>query len=224
VASATSRLCAALAAGAALALPAGLQGAPAASACDGPYAYAGIAGWQPAQGIAATLSVAAAPRLVAGHVAAWVGVGGRGLGPNGSDAWIQAGLNAYPDGENRLYVEFTLPGREPTYRELARGVPAGREHRVAVVTRGRDRWVVVLDGRRVAGPVRLPGSTGWRPVATAESWNGRRPICNRLRYRFRNVSALVGPRWRPLTDAGLIERRGYGITRAGASFVASSRF
>lgn len=219
---APSRLCATLAAGVALALPSGAHAAPA--ACDGPYAYAGIAGWQPARGVAATLSVDAAPRLVAGHVAAWVGVGGRGLGPNGSDAWIQAGLNALPDGVNRLYVEYTRPGEAPTYREVARGVPAGREHRVGVVMRGRDRWIVVVDGRRVAGPVTLPGSTRWRPVATAESWNGRRPVCNRLRYRFRNVSALVGRQWRPLTDAGVIRRRGYAITRSGASFLAASRF
>ena len=115
--------------------PAGRSSAGAAVApCAGTFAYAGVA---------ATLSVAAAPTLVAGHVAAWVGVGGGGIGPSGTDAWIQAGLNAYPDGINR--------------------------------------------------------------------------------YRFRDVAAL-GTRWRPLTDVGLIERRGYGVTRTGSSFVAASRF
>jgi hypothetical protein len=197
----------------------------AAGGCAGPYAYAGIAGWSPARGIVATLSAAAEPRLVAGHVAAWVGVGGRGLGPDGSDAWIQAGLNAYPDGGGRIYVELTRPGQRPEYRELAAGVRAGTRHRVAVVSVAPERWVVEVDGRRVAGPVLLPGSTRWRPVATAESWNGGTGGCNAFRYRFESVAwRPAAGTWRPLVAGGVIERTGYGIRRDGASFLASSRF
>lgn len=193
--------------------------------CAGPYAYAGVAGWSPARGIAATLSATAEARPVAGHVAAWVGVGGRGLGANGTDAWIQAGLNAYPDGVARLYVELTRPGERPEYRELATGVRAGARHRVAVVSVAPERWVVEMDGRRVAGPVLLPGSGGWRPVATAESWNGGTGGCNAFRYRFDSVTwRPAAGAWRPLVTGGVIERAGYGVRRDGASFLASSRF
>jgi hypothetical protein len=200
-------------------------GAAPGPSCAGPYAYAGVAGWSPAAGVVATISAASSPRLVAGHVAAWVGVGGRGLGANGTDAWIQAGLNAYPDGAGRIYVEVSRPGRQPEYREITTGIREGSRHRIAVVAVARERWVVEIDGRRVAGPVLLPGSTRWRPVATAESYDGGTGGCNAFGYRFESVAwRPASGSWRALAAADVIERAGYRVRRSGASFLASSRF
>jgi len=220
------RLCAtALALGAVAA--ALLDGAPAAAQadprCSRGYAYVGVAGWQAVRGVAATLSVTSPPQVGAGHVAAWVGVG-RGLGPGGTDAWIQAGLDAFPDGASHLYTEFAEPGRAPVYRELAR-VRAGESHRVAVVMAAPERWSVLLDGHRVSGPVHLPGSGHWRPVATAESWTPAPSTCNLLGFRFDHIAAISGrpSTWAPLTNVAVLERHDpYVIKRAGASFVASS--
>src|SRR5579884_1778723 len=64
-------------------------GAGVAEACaGGPYLYAGLAGDRRVAGIGATITPAPAGFDVrAGHVAGWVGVGGPGQGPNGTDEW-----------------------------------------------------------------------------------------------------------------------------------------
>src|SRR5437660_10841897 len=60
------------------------------------YSYAGLTSLQPAFGVAATLEAASLPLVSAGHVAAWVGVGGVDAGPRGENEWIQVGLHAFP--------------------------------------------------------------------------------------------------------------------------------
>ena len=42
----------------------------------------------------ATVTMTTGPRVAGGHVAAWVGVGGVGLGPNGTDQWLQVGFGS----------------------------------------------------------------------------------------------------------------------------------
>jgi hypothetical protein len=129
-----------------------------------------------------------------------------------------------PDGGGRIYSETTEPGESPVYRELARVRP-GEPHRVAIVMESPEQWSIVLDGRRVVGPVYLPGSTDWRPVATAESWSPRRAPCNSFAYRFDHVAAISSgsPTWQPLTRVAVLEAGPhYGIARTGASFAAAS--
>src|ERR687897_1201021 len=94
------------------------------SCADG-YTYAGRLSSTRAHGVRATLTALAQPQVADGHVAAWVGVGGVGEGPNGSDAWIQIGLSAFPGSESRLYYEVTRPGVAPTYHELNPSVRTG---------------------------------------------------------------------------------------------------
>src|SRR4051812_9020353 len=90
-----------VAAACALAAP---TGGAAVGACGASgYSYAGVAGWTAVRGVAATLTAEAWPDVASGHVAAWVGVGGSGYGPRGTDEWIQAGLAGFPDGRNELY-------------------------------------------------------------------------------------------------------------------------
>lgn len=203
--------------------------APAAprSCADG-YTYAGRLSATRAHGVRATLTALAQPEVAAGHVAAWVGVGGVGEGPNGSDAWIQVGLSAFPGSESKLYYEVTRPGAPPTYQELDASVRTGERLRVTVLEMGRrpNHWRVWLNGQPVSEPVHLPKSSGrWRPIATAESWAGTGSACNSFNYRFEGVrvSAAAGGSWRTFVGGYTFLDRGYRvIDRGRATFLAKS--
>lgn len=203
--------------------------APAAprSCADG-YTYAGRLNATRAHGVRATLTALAKPDVAAGHVAAWVGVGGVGEGPNGSDAWIQIGLSAFPGSESKLYYEVTRPGAPPTYHELEPSVGTGRRFRVAVLEMGKrpNHWRVWVNGRAVSEPVFLPRSNGrWRPIATAESWAGSGSACNSFAYRFERlrVSSAPGGSWRTFVGGHTFLDRGYRvIDRGRATFLAKS--
>lgn len=200
--------------------------ASAAAAVCGPsgYSYAGVVTQRGVHGVAATLTAQSAPQVRSGHVAAWIGVGGAGLGPGGTDAWVQAGISGFSDGRSELYVEVARPGARAVYRRIAPA--AAREaHAVSVAeVAGRPGWwQVSVDGRAATAPVFLPGSHGaWAPVATAESWDGGRPTCNRYDFRFDRlrVAAPTGG-WQPARTAPVVDN-GYRITPAGpGSFVAA---
>ncbi|TML40167.1 MAG: hypothetical protein E6G25_06055, partial [Actinobacteria bacterium] len=64
--------------------------------CRHGYAYAGYAGRDGADGVAATISATAPSSVPTGHAAAWVGVGGIHAGPDGASEWLQAGIAAFP--------------------------------------------------------------------------------------------------------------------------------
>ena len=91
------RLLAVVTAAAALAVVASSAapaGAGSATSCgDRAYTYAGYAASGRAHGASAVLTALAAPAVANGHVAAWVGVGGPGQGPNGADEWLQVGIS-----------------------------------------------------------------------------------------------------------------------------------
>ena len=198
-----------------------------ASCADG-YTYAGRLSATRAHGVRATLTALARPQVAAGHVAAWVGVGGVGEGPNGSDAWIQIGLSAFPGSESRLYFEVTRPGVPPTYHEVDPHVRIGERFNVAVLEMGRrpNHWRVWVNGEAVSEPVHLPGSSGrWRPIATAESWAGTGSACNSFSYRFEGVrvSAAAGGNWRSFVEGHRFLDSGYRLVDRGSStFVAST--
>src|SRR5215217_8415611 len=181
-----------------------------------------------AHGVSATLTALSRPQVDDGHVAAWVGVGGAGQGPNGSDAWIQIGLSAFPGSGSGLYYEVARPGSSPHYVELAGGVRNGDRFRVAVLEMsGRpDHWRVWLNGKPVSAPVQLRGSSGnWRPMATAESWAGDGAACNRFNYRFDGVqvAAANGGSWSPFVGGQTFLDSGYRLLDRGrASFVATN--
>jgi hypothetical protein len=183
--------------------------ARASSACAGAsgYSYAGHQSDYPGHGVRATISLMRSPSVAAGHVAAWVGVGGPGQGANGGDAWIQAGLAAMPGMTPSIYAEITREGRDPKFVLVEDGVPVGRSHRIAVLEMaGRPGWWRVwVDGQAVTKPVRLVGSSGrWAPIATAESWNGGAASCNSFGFRFERVSVSYGGggSWRPFVSGG----------------------
>ena len=189
--------------------------APAALACDaGAYTYAGVAGDTTVAGVRATVtSTGDGFDVLAGHVAGWVGVGGPGQGPGGSDEWLQVGLSAFPQWSgNDLYYEIALPGEPPTYHRVSASLDYGSRVRVAVLEmRGRANWWRVwVDGSPVSTPIHLVSSHGrWLPIVTAESWDGNTSACNAFLYRFDGISVarrpggLWAPLWatRPIDDA-----------------------
>jgi hypothetical protein len=148
-------------------------GAVSALACGaGGYSYAGLGATSPAFGIGATVTPLGGFDVVYGHVAGWVGVGGPRQGPNGTNEWLQVGFSGFPElTGNDLYYELMLPGREPTYHQLAANLPMGKAARFAVLEmHGRPNWWRVwLNGSPASKPIHMPGSHHrWAPIATAE--------------------------------------------------------
>src|SRR2546422_7249363 len=153
-----SRTCLALAAVALVAL----VGASGALACGtGGYSYAGIASSSNAFGIGATVTPLAGFNVLSGHVAGWVGVGGPRQGPNGADEWLQMGFSGFPElAGNDLYYELALPGKSPTYHQLANNLPLGKPARIAVLEMHMrpNMWRVWLNGKAASQPIYMPGS------------------------------------------------------------------
>ena len=98
-----------------------LGGAARAVACGNNtgYSYAGIGAPTRGYGISALISPLDAFDVLNGHVAGWVGVGGPGEGPNGSNEWIQVGYAGFPSiTGSDIYYEVAQPGHatRPTTR------------------------------------------------------------------------------------------------------------
>ena len=201
--------------------------AVAAATCSKDYSYAGLVSTRNGHGIRATITQLSATNVPWGHVAAWVGVGGRGAGPKGETEWIQVGLNGLYGGETRVYYEVTLPNQAPRYEEVDMDVRVGDSHRVAVVELPgrRDVWAVWVDGKRVSEEFHLPGSHGrWQPMATTESWNAGMRSCNGFAYRFSRISVAVRQTsWRRFDPGHRFEDPGYRVRRTPAGFVAAAR-
>jgi hypothetical protein len=209
-------------AGATCAMPAGHDG----------YTYAGHQANDRGHGVRATITPTRPAEVAAGHVASWVGVGGPGQGAQGGNAWIQAGVATVPGMGTMLYAEVTREGRSPKFILLREGVEVGRSYRVAVLEMaGRTGWWRVwVDGTPATRPVHIRGSSGrWSPIATAESFNGGKPACNRFAYRFEGVSVAHGGggAWRPFVPGHRFLDSGYRLRRIGAplpyAFFAASR-
>jgi hypothetical protein len=187
-----------------------LSGASRALACGtgAGYSYAGVAAPSKAFGISASVTPVGGFNILSGHVAGWVGVGGPGKGPHGSDEWLQVGFSGFPTlTGNDLYYELTVPNGRPTYHQIATNLPFGRPARFAVleIQGRRDWWRVWVNGNPASAPIHLPASHGrWAPIATAESWDGgTKGACNDFLYRFDRVSVAAAPGggWRPLASA-----------------------
>ena len=215
---------AALAAACLLAQPA--QAAHRACGWSG-YSYAGFEAAAAAYGVSARITVLSQASVESGHVAAWIGFGGDGLGPGGADEWVQAGIASFPDGRSELYYEYRAPGRRaPVYASLG-VVGPGESHTVAVVERPAqpNTWRVWVDGMPMSPSIDLPASHGaWQPVATAESWDGGTPSCNRFAFDFDTLSVASSFRgaWRPFLLSSPIQAPGYRLRPRATAFTASA--
>jgi hypothetical protein len=166
--------------------------------------------------VRATLTPLATPSVAAGHVAGWIGVGGPGQGPNGESMWLQTGIVTIPGMPSILYVEITRPGVAPRFVPLDREVVPGRNVRLAVLETSHrpDYWRVWVDEQPVTDPIHLPGSTGlWRPIATAESWNGGKDACNAFAFRFERVGVArtKGGSWAAFAPGHTFRDRGFVV-------------
>jgi hypothetical protein len=190
--------------------------------CPGDYSYAGVMGRQGISGISARIAPLRSPDVADGHVAAWVGIGGEGLGPGGTTEWLQVGLSAFDDGRIELYYEVTLPGVDTRYVRLGDG---RTPHTVAVieVPWRPDRWRVWVDGRAASRAFYLPGSHDtFTPTATAENWDGGTRACNDFSYRFTRLAASTAPGlWAPLRRPQVIADPGIRMQRLPDGFQAS---
>ena len=182
------------------------------------YAYAGRQAMHIAHGVRATITPLAAATVHAGHVAAWIGVGGRGDGPGGSDEWLQAGIASLPGESTLVYAEIERPGSAPTFVSLLENVQPGQSHRIAVLEiKSRPNWWRVwLDGAPATDPIHLIGSSGrWKPIATAETSNGGQQVCNSFAFRFDTVgvAASRGGSWQTFAPGYRFLDRGYRLTQ-----------
>ena len=171
---------------------------------SGGYSYAGHQASIRGHGVRASITLTQPPDVGAGHVAGWVGVGGRGQGTNGGDAWIQAGIASLRGLGTVLYAEIT---REEDGPELVvvDDVVVGRPYRVAVLEMAGHPswWRVWIDGVPVTEKVHMHGTSGrWAPIATAESWNAGTSACNDFAFRFERVSISANIRgaWQPFVS------------------------
>ncbi len=203
--------------------PAGANGQACGAGANGSqgYAYAGHQATRVAHGIRATITPTSPPRVAAGHVAGWIGVGGPGQGANGETLWVQIGVASIPDTPTMVYAEITRGGKEPVFLPLVKGVKVGESHRVAVLEMsGRPNWWRAwLDGKAVTEPILLENSSSrWKPIATAESWNGGQAVCNSFGFRFDGVgvAGTPGGSWRPFAPGYRFQDRGFGVRALGS--------
>lgn len=210
------------AAGAWAALPSAARGETSCSSHG--YTYAGLAQNGAAHGVTATVTAVSAPLVSGGHVAAWVGVGGRGVGPDGTNAWLQAGLATYRGGASRLYYELMLPaGRK--YVELERGVRAGTRFTVSVLEAAPGTWHVVVNGRAASPAFALPASSSGLPaIVTAESWATTTQACNQYAFGFAGAQFIgADGMWHPFSKPQIIVSSSTQITRRSKTgFLATS--
>ncbi len=188
------------------------------------YTYAGLAHNDAVHGVSATLTAVSAPQVSGGHVAAWVGVGGRGMAPGGKNAWLQAGLAAYRHSGSRLYYELMLPGGR-RYVELARAVRTGTRFTVSVLEVAPGTWQVVVDGRAVSHAFALPlSAAGFPAIVTAESWARANQACNRYAFGFAGAQFIgADGMWHAFSKPQIIVSSSTRITRRSATgFLATS--
>jgi hypothetical protein len=175
---------------------------PAAAACNDSagYSCAQIGVPRHGYGISARIAQSDAFDVVNGHTAAWVGVGGKGQGPHGSNEWLQVGYVGLPSitgDTGDIYYEVALPDRFPAYHEVSTGVAIGTYTRVTVLEMHKrpNLWRVWVNHRPVSPPIKLPGShDGLKATAETECWDGGTGSpCNHYSYSFRHVSIARAP-------------------------------
>jgi hypothetical protein len=201
----------------------------AAKTCWSGYSYNGVQSPSRAYGISANLTLSSRSVVGVGHVAAWVGVGGAGIGPGGTDEWVQAGVAHDAGGQDVLYYEYKRPGDDKATYISLQVVNPGQSHSFVVYERAaqRDSWAVIVDGVKISPPVTLPGSHGlFQPVATAENWDGGvAGACNQYAYAFSSLSVRSEYKgaWRAFDLSRVLRDPAYQLTLGRTGFTASSR-
>ena len=190
-----------------------LCAAPAfAETCGNPgYSYAGLVTPKSTAGVQAVITAPVAPQVESGDVSGWIGVGRASV--RGKLGVLRVGMLAQADGTMRLYYEVRRGNGWS--RHLGPDVQAGERHfvKVARAHRYSKRWRVRIDGHQIGSALRLAGGSRWlRAVATAESWDGGAPSCNRLQYAFAKVK-IKRHGWHRVVKKQLIQDPGYKVLK-----------
>lgn len=190
------------------------------------YAYAGAQDSKVRYGVRASIRTISNPGVQQGHVAAWLGVGGPGRGPNGTTEWLQAGYAAMNGGWAQIYYEVTTPEAPTRYHTVKASLAPGEQHELAVVETKRDTWTVFLDRQPVSPPILLRGSHGrFSPQVVGETWNAGTSVCNHYGYAFTKIrmAKKVGGSW-VLPKAGYVFRdnENQAVKTSNDSFTARS--
>ena len=198
----------------------------AASACGtGGYSYAGVGAPTYGSGISAVITPLSLFDIPTGHVAGWVGVGGPGEGPNGTDEWLQIGLSGFPGLYSDVYYEVALPNQNPVYHEVVSNPAPGHAYRFAVREDRPNHWRVWMNGEPVSPSYYLPQShNAFMPIATAEAWDGGdNGACNNFLYSFQHVKVAHRPGglFHNMTGGYRIESAKTTLQRSGAAFIAA---
>jgi hypothetical protein len=140
--------------------------------------------------------VVSKPDVKGGHVAGWVGVGGPGLGPNGTDEWVQVGYAGFDTGEDQIYYEVATPNKPPQYHTVVDAVSPGSKNLMGVLESGNAQgsWQVWLNNKPVSPVITLPSSHDkFTPQAIGENWNGATSDCNVYDYAFNSTQVASKP-------------------------------
>ena len=162
------------------------------------YTYGGVEANQTRSGARAKIVLKQTAKVAWGHAAAWVGVGGPGKGPSGTDQWLQSGYAGFDTGETFIYYEVTKPNKAPQFHPIGADIKPGESHEVAVFETKKNTWRVKLDGKWASPEIVLPESDGtFKPQLLGESWSGGTGKCNQYQYEFKKVqlSSAVGGSW-----------------------------
>jgi polysaccharide lyase-like protein len=191
-----------------------LLAAPAfAETCGNPgYSYAGVVTPKRTAGVRAAITAPVAPQVESGDVSGWIGVGR--VGVPGKRGILRVGLLGQADDTMQLYYEVRRDGS--WIRHLGPVVQPGERHFVKIVRSRKNptRWRVLIDGSTVGPSMKLGnGWKGLRAVATAESWDGGAPSCNRFQYAFGQVNVKRGRGWRRTDTRKLIQDPGYKVVK-----------
>jgi hypothetical protein len=199
------------------------------TSCWTGYSYDGVQSPTQGYGVAGGLTLNHPSSVDKGHVAAWLGVGGAGMGPGGTDEWVQAGIAHEQVGRDVLYYEFKRPGdAHATYVTLG-NVVQRKTYSLVIYERAghRDSWRVKLDGKVVGDNIVLPNSHGrFQPVATAENWDGGvAGSCNEYAFGFSGLSirSHFGGGWSPFDLSRVLRDPAYRIALRASGFSATSR-
>jgi hypothetical protein len=198
----------------------------AANACgrDG-YSYAGLGAPTTGSGISAVITPLGLFSIPNGHVAGWVGVGGPGEGPHGTDEWLQIGLSGFPGLYTDVYYEVTRPHHYPVYHEVMANPLPGLPYHFAVLESRPNYWRVWFNGKPVSPSIYLPQSHNqFMPIATAESWDGgTNGACNNFLYSFQSVKVAHRPGglFHNFTGGYRIASAKTTMQRAGTAFIAA---
>jgi len=192
------------------------------------YSYAGVASARAVGGVAATLELSGAARIRDGQVAAWVGVGGPGLGRGGVDEWIQGGLSQFAGASTGSVYYEVKRGIANTYATVSSGVEVGERYTIAVLEESSRPgwWRVWVDGSPASPFVFLPGSHGaWPAQVVAENWAKDPRSCNAFAFRFTNLAIRrpASPAAARLTAAQPFASGGIELERTGTGFSARRR-